>query len=183
MPKYCILVIDMLKDFIYGNLKCERAQHVIPNLKKIIETARSLGIPIIYVNDSHLLDIDHEFRLWGKHAVKGSEDASVVDELKPGEKDFIIEKRRYSGFFETGLDLLLRELDADTLVLTGIHTHVCVLHTAADAFFRGYNLIIITDAVQAFTEEDHLWGLKYMERIYGARLMTTIEFLKLINVY
>lgn len=181
MPKYSILVIDMLKDFVYGSLKCERAQHIVGNIKEIVESARSLGIPIVYVNDSHLRAVDHEFRLWGEHAVKNSEGASVIDELKPTEKDFIIEKRRYSGFFETGLDLLLRELHVDTLVLTGIHTHVCVLHTAADAFFRGYNVVVIKDAVQAFTEEDHNWGLKYMEKIYGAKLMSTAEFLKIIR--
>ncbi|MEM1601034.1 MAG: isochorismatase family cysteine hydrolase [Sulfolobales archaeon] len=181
MPKYSVLVIDMLKDFVYGSLKCERAQHIVQNVKEVVENARSLGIPVIYVNDTHLRAVDHEFKLWGEHAVKGSEGASVIDELKPTEKDFIIEKRRYSGFFETGLDLLLRELRVDTLVLTGIHTHVCVLHTAADAFFRGYDIVVIKDAVQAFTEEDHNWGLKYMEKIYGAKLMSTAEFLKLIK--
>lgn len=171
----------MLKDFVYGSLKSERAQSIVPNIKEVIEKARSSGIPVVYVNDSHLPGIDYELRLWGEHAVKGSGGSSVIDELKPDKNDFVIEKRRYSAFFETGLDLLLRELGVDTLVLTGIHTHVCVLHTAADAFFRGYNLVIVKDAVNAFTEEDHTWGLKYMERIYGAKLISTSEFLKLIK--
>ncbi len=181
MPEYCVLVIDMLKDFVYGKLRCERAQTVIPNIKSLVEVARELGAPIIYVNDSHIPGVDGEFRLWGEHAVAGSEGASVIDELKPSEKDFVVCKRRYSGFFETGLDLLLRELGVKTLILTGIHTHICVLHTAADAFFRGYNLAVVKDGVQAFSEEHHNWGLKYMSEVYGAKLMDTAEVLKLLR--
>ena len=181
MPKYAIIVIDMLKDFIYGSLKCERASLIIPNIKKLITKARERGVPVIYANDAHVHDVDHEFKLWGPHAIKGSEGAEVIDDIKPADKDFIVEKRRYSAFFETGLDLLLKELGVDTVVLTGLHTNICVKHTAADAFYRGYNIIVIKDGVQTFTDEDHEWGLKYMERIYGAKLMTTDEFLKLIE--
>ncbi len=181
MHKYGLLVIDMLKDFVYGSLKCERAQRIIPNIKELILTARNSDIPVIYANDSHIAGVDHEFRLWGQHAVRGSEGALVIDDLKPTDKDFIVSKRRYSAFFETGLDPLLRELGVDTLMLTGIHTHLCVLHTAADAFFRCYNLIVVRDAVEAFTDEYHVWGLNFMEKFYGAKLMTAAEVLKLIK--
>jgi len=181
MPKYAIIVIDMLKDFVYGSLRCERALLIVPNIKNLITKARERNIPVIYANDAHVPGVDHEFRLWGPHAIKGSEGAEVIDDIKPTGNDFIIEKRRYSAFFETGLDILLRELGVDTVVLTGIHTNVCVMHTAADAFFRGYNIIVVKDCVQAFTEEDHEWGLRYMERIYGAKLVGVNEFLKLIS--
>ncbi len=177
MARYAILVIDMLNDFVYGALKCERAKRIIPCIKRLIEWAHEKGIPVIYANDAHVPDVDHEFKLWGPHAIKGTWGAQVIDELKPTSKDYVIEKRRYSAFYETGLDLLLRELGVDTVVLTGLHTNCCVKHTAADAFYRGYNIIVISDCVEAFTEEDHKWGLEYMRKIYGAKIMSLEEFI------
>ena len=63
-----VIVIDMLKDFVHGKLKCERALRIIPNLRKLIESARSFGIPVIYVGDAHLPE-DFELKLWGEHAL------------------------------------------------------------------------------------------------------------------
>jgi nicotinamidase-related amidase len=172
-----ILVIDMLNDFITGKLKCERAKKIIPRIKRLMEEARKKGVPIIYCNDAHL-PVDSELRKWGPHAIKGTEGAQVIPELKPTEKDFIIEKRTYSGFFETGLDMLLRELNVNTVCITGIHTHICDKHTAADAFFRGYRIIVVEDAVEALTEKDHEEGLAYMKNIYGADLKKVDEIIK-----
>jgi len=177
MERKAILVIDMLNDFITGKLKCERAKRIIPSIKKLIEEARKKEIPVIYCNDAHL-PIDFELKKWGPHAIKGTEGAQVIPELKPTEKDFIIEKRTYSGFFETGLDTLLRELNVNTVCITGIHTHICDLHTAADAFFRGYKIIVIEDAVEALSEKDHKEGLAYMKNIYGVEIKKVNELIK-----
>ncbi|MEM0265082.1 MAG: isochorismatase family cysteine hydrolase [Candidatus Methanomethylicia archaeon] len=172
-----ILVIDMLNDFVYGSLKCDNALKIIPRVKILIDTAREHGIPVIYVNDSHLPNIDGEFKKWGSHAIKGSWGAMIIDDLKPSERDFIIEKRRYSGFYGTSLDDLLRELKIDTLIVTGIHTHICVMNTVADAFYRGYKVIIPSDCVTTFNEEDHNWGLKYMKEIYGVEITSSNDIL------
>ncbi len=176
--KLAILVIDMLKDFIEGPLSSPRFKKVIPCISKLINWAREKGIPVIYVNDSHIPEVDRELKLWGPHAIRGSPGAEVISELKPSEKDFVVLKRRYSGFYATELDTLLRELSVDTLVLTGISTDVCVLHTAADAFFRNYELIVVEDCVEAFTEEGHRWALEYMKKIYGAKIMKSEELIK-----
>ncbi len=181
MGKMAILVIDMLEDFVRGKLKCDMGAKIIPNIRKLLVSARKKGIPIIYTNDSHIQGIDKELELWGPHAIKGSRGASVVEELKPEEGDFVVEKRRYSGFFQTDLDLLLRELGVDTLVLTGLTTNVCVKHTAADAFFRGYKVIVVEDCTGAFTLEDHLDGLKYMKNIYGVEIVKSSDILKAIE--
>ncbi|MEM2917037.1 MAG: isochorismatase family cysteine hydrolase [Candidatus Bathyarchaeia archaeon] len=177
-----IIVIDMLNDFVTGDLKCERAKKIIPNIQKLVEAARKHGVPVIYSNDAHLKQDFEVVHRWGKHAVKGTKGAEVIPELKPTEKDFIVEKRTYSGFFETGLDPLLRSLyngeGVDTLILTGLHTNICVRHTAADAFFRGYKIIVPKDAVEAFTQEDHEQGLKYLEFAYKAEIKTTEEVIK-----
>jgi nicotinamidase-related amidase len=175
-----IIVIDMLNDFVTGNLKCERAQRIIPNLRMLVEAARRHCVPVVYCNDAHYPN-DFEVHRWGLHAVKGTKGAEVIPELKPTEKDFVLEKRTYSGFYETGLDPLLRSLyngeGVKTVVLCGLHTHICVRHTAADAFFRGYKVVVAKDGVEAFTEEDHEQGLRYMEYVYNAKLMTVDEII------
>jgi nicotinamidase-related amidase len=86
-----------------------------------------------------------------------------------------VEKRTYSGFFETGLDSLLRGLyggdGAKTVVLGGLHTNLCVRHTAADAFFRGYHIVVAEDGVEAFNDKDQRESLKYLEYVYDAKVM------------
>ena len=87
-------------------------------------------------------------------------------------------KRRYSGFFRTDLDLLLRELDVDTLILTGLHTHMCVRHTAADAYCLGYNIIVASNATDSFTQEDYDGGIKYLKEVYGAEVYTVEQLIE-----
>jgi nicotinamidase-related amidase len=177
-----VIIIDMLNDFVTGDLKCERADCVIPNLKKLVEAARKHKVPVIYSNDAHFPEDAEVVQKWGKHAIKGTKGAEVIPQLKPTGKDYIVEKRTYSGFYETGLDLLLRSLyhgeGVKTVILAGLHTHMCVRHTAADAFFRGYKIIIAKDGVEAFTQEDHEQGLKYLEYVYNAKLMTVNEIIR-----
>ncbi|MGQ9623910.1 MAG: cysteine hydrolase family protein [Candidatus Bathycorpusculaceae bacterium] len=182
MDNAAVIIIDMLRDFVTGELKCERAQRIVPNLKRLVEAARKQNIPVIYSNDAHYPQ-DHEVvQRWGKHAIKGTKGAEVIPELAPSAKDYIVEKRAYSGFFETGLDPLLRSLykgeGVKTVILCGIHTNICVRHTAADAFFRGYKIIIAKDGVEAFTQEEHEQGLKYLRDVYNAKLMAVDEIIK-----
>jgi nicotinamidase-related amidase len=176
LDRPAVIIIDLLNDFVTGQLKCERAMHIIPNIKKLAAAAHKHGIPIIYSNDAHL-ELDEEVvAKWGKHAIKGTKGAQVIPELKPTKKDYTVEKRTYSGFYETGLDMLLRSLyrgeGAKTLILTGLHTNMCVRHTAADAFFRGYKIVIAEDGVEAFTKEDHEQGLTYLKNTYNAKIET-----------
>ncbi len=168
-----LVVIDMLNDFVTGNLACERAREIIPNIKRLIETARAIGHPIIFSNDAHLPEGDREFDIWGPHAIAGSEGAQVIAELTPQRGDHVAPKRRYSGFQGTDLNIFLRERSINELVLTGLHTNICVRHTCADAFFEGYSIIIPQDSVAAFTEKDHIEALQYMEKVYGARIVSS----------
>jgi len=179
--KPALIVIDMLEDFVHGELKCERAQRILEPLGRLLEEARLQGVPVIFSNDAHLPDVDREFEVWGPHAVVGTPGAQVIAELEPKDGDYQIPKRRYSGFYGTDLDALLRELKVDTVVLTGLHTNICVRHTAADAFYRGYRILIPTDAVEAFTEEDHESGLDYLKRVYGSQLTSTGALMEQIS--
>lgn len=185
MNNQAVIVLDMLNDFVTGSLRCERAQHIIPNLKKLIAAARKSNVPVIFSNDAHLLIDEEVVERWGNHALKGIKGAEVIPELHPQKKDYIVDKRTYSGFHETGLDMLLRSLyhgeSVKTVILTGLHTNICVRHTAADAFFRGYKIIVAKDGVEAFTEKTQKEGLEYLKDIYNAKILTVDKILKGFN--
>jgi nicotinamidase-related amidase len=176
--KSAIIVVDVINDFVTGVLGSKRAEKIVPKVKHLLDFAREKKIPIIYTCDTHLPNLDSEFEVWPLHAMVGTKGAEVVDELKPKKGDFIVHKRRYSSFFGTDLDTLLRELDVEVVVLVGLVTDICVQHTAADAFFRGYHIIIPEDGVETITEELQKTSLKYMKRVYGAKITTTEKLLK-----
>jgi len=184
-PRYAILVNDMLNDFIHGKLKCDRAAQIIPNIKLLLEKARQNDIPIFYCNDEHLPIDTYELKLWGPHAMKDTDGAKVIDELKPSAYDYIVPKRRYSSFDGTSLNSSLEGTyngkGVNTIIMTGVHTHICVKHTVYDAFVRGYKIIIAEDGVEAFTGDDHEAGLKYMKQNYGARIEKVSDILKSIS--
>jgi nicotinamidase-related amidase len=172
-PRYAVLVNDMLNDFIHGSLRSERANFIIPQIRLLLNIAKQNKIPVFYCNDEHLAN-DPELKLWGYHAMKGTID------------DHIIPKRTYGSFDGTNLEVLLKSTyngkGATTLVITGIHTHICVKHTVYGAFIRGYNIIVPKDGVNAFTEEDHRRGLEYIRDNYGASIKKTLDVIKNLKV-
>lgn len=168
--KYAVLVVDMLNDFVTGALACERGQAIVPQTAKLLAGCREKNIPVIFCNDAHLKDIDHELKLWGDHAIVGTPGAEVIPELALCDKDYVVPKRRYSGFFHTDLDLLLKELGVNTVIMTGLHAHMCVRHTSADAYQLGYDVVVAKDATDSFTEEDYNIGIKYLKDTYGAEI-------------
>lgn len=174
MPAEAIIVIDMINDFVTGALECERAQRIIPPLQTLLGEAREAEVPVIFVSDAHLPE-DFEMELWGEHAMKGTEGAQIIPELAPEDTDYTLEKRTYSAFYDTGLDQLLRSLGVETLYVTGLHTNMCCRHTAADAYFRGYDLVAVENGCEAFLEEDHRDGLEYLQKVYGAEIDSVEE--------
>jgi nicotinamidase-related amidase len=178
-----VILVDVQNDFFTGPLKIKRDITIVEPLQQLVVAARKNDVPIIYSIDAHYPQDVEVLRKWGNHAIKGTQGAQVIVELKPEEgKDYIVEKRTYSGFYETGLDPLLRSLykgeGVKTVVLGGLHTNMCIRHTSADAFFRGYQIVIAKDGVEAFTVEDHEQGLKYLEYVYNAKIMTTNEIIR-----
>lgn len=178
-----IILVDVQNDFFTGPLKIKRDIAIVEPLQRLVGAARKNDVPVIYSIDAHYPQDVEVVRKWGNHAIKGTQGAQVIAELKPEEgKDYIVEKRTYSGFYETGLDPLLRSLykgeGVKTVVLGGLHTNMCIRHTSADAFFRGYQIVIAKDGVEAFTVEDHEQGLKYLEYVYNAKIMGTNEIIR-----
>ena len=174
--KQAVLVIDMLNDFITGALKCDRGAAIVPKTVALVEGARKAGVPVIFCNDAHLT-VDHELKHWGVHAMAKTNGAKVIPELGVCKKDFVIAKRRFSGFFHTDLDLLLRELGVDTVIVAGLQTHICVQHTIADAYYLGYDVVVPKDATDCFTQEIYDYTIKYLADIYGARITEVNDLL------
>jgi nicotinamidase-related amidase len=164
-----LVVIDMLNDFVTGVIANPRSERIIPPLAIALESARAHRDDwlVVYANDAHL-PRDFELAVWGEHAMAGSPGAAIVPQLAALPGDFILPKRTYSCFYDTGLEPLLRQYGVDTVVLTGQHSNMCVRHTAADAFFRGYRIVVPEDGVEAFSDEDQASGLAYLRQVYKA---------------
>ena len=168
---------DILQEFVYGKISSPRAKKIIPPTKTLISSARKSKIPVIYVCDAHLSS-DPEIAIWGPHAMKGTKGAQVVSVIKPSRADYFFEKRVYSSFQGTGLELLLHNLKIDTVVIVGLLTEICVRHSAADAFMRGFKVKIPKDCVEAFSEKAQIEGLEYLKAMYGAEITTSSELVK-----
>ncbi len=153
------------------------AKDILANLKKLIGKCRRLGMPIIYFTQAYRLDGSNvglagalsnlEYPPNGCVAGEGTVGAKIFDEVKPRKNDILIKKCRYSGFYATDLDSILRQLDRDTLLITGVVTDCCVSTTAFDAFQRNFKVIIISDCTSARSEEAHNITLKTLARVVG----------------
>lgn len=174
--KSAILVIDLANDFVYpggliadagGPAYQERAQAIIPRLKTLLQAAREAGVTVVYATDAHT-PADAELRKWPPHAMKGTRWAEIVPDLRPEPGDLVIEKQTYSPFVSSNIDAELRRRGVKRLYITGLHTDCCARHTSGDAFQRGYDLVWVTDALQALSEEAHRDGLAYFETWYAS---------------
>lgn len=165
-----VLVVDILggNEGVVPGL-----EEMAENASRIVAAAHAASIPVILSCDAHVPGLDRELELWGDHGIAGTEAAKPLASLGVAEGDIIIPKRRYDGFFETDLDLTLRELGVDTLIVIGCDTNICVLQTLAGAYFRTYRTIVAADACATFligTQED---GLEYFSRCYDSRVVST----------
>jgi nicotinamidase-related amidase len=174
MTGRALLVIDMLNDFVKEGapLEVPSARNVIPAIKREIETSHTQNSPVIYICDSHKPD-DIEFSRfgWPPHAVKGTEGAKIIQEITPSRDDIVVEKTTYSGFYNTGLEEILKELGVKTVRLTGCVTHICILFTASNAVLRGYNVEVLREGVAGISREDHEAALRIMKDVLGARIV------------
>lgn len=153
MERTALLVVDMLKDFCIdgGAMVLPGAEQLYPPQNALIDAVRSHGGAVIFVNDCHRPEMrrDREMLMREPHCFEGSWGAEIVDELDRQEGDLQVTKRRYSGFFNTDLDLTLKDMQVDTVIVMGVVTNICVRSTVHDAFFHGYKVIVPEDCVAA----------------------------------
>ncbi|MFC1549113.1 cysteine hydrolase family protein [Candidatus Omnitrophota bacterium] len=167
-----LLVIDMLKDFMEegGALFCgEESRKIIPFVKdKIIEHRRSGG-KVIYVCDAHAAD-DKEFKMFSDHAIKGTEGANIIEDIKPGNSDIVMEKTTVKPFYGTELKTALKEIAPDEIGVVGVCTSICIMEVVSDLRVRGYKTVVYEEGVADFDSEAHDHALKRMADVYGAEI-------------
>ena len=161
-----LIIIDMLEDFLAPGapLEVPAGREIVPAIGRRLDEARSRGTPVVYVCDAHAPD-DKEFSVWPPHAIPGTPGARVVNALAPREGERVVTKTSYSGFYNTELDEVLRGLDVNHLVITGVVTNICILYTAADALMRGYRVTVPPDCVAGLNEEDHAFALRQITEV------------------
>ena len=166
-----VLVIDMLRGFLEKGypLYCgDEVRCIIPNIQRLLEQVIGRGSRVFFICDHHDPD-DLEFEMFPPHCIEGTAEAEVIPELSryPGE---VIPKKRYSGFFGTTLEEKLNQLKPDKVIVCGVLTNICVLHTVADARNRDYKVEVPVDCVASPDEEAHRFALEHMEKVLGAKL-------------
>jgi ureidoacrylate peracid hydrolase len=176
-----LLVVDMQNDFcdlvgtihqVYG-LDVSASEALLPTLCQLIDAAHAVGVPVVFtrmVNDAGTESV--AFR--GRRLVTGGRPVTRLGtwgaelwRLQPAADDVVVDKHRHSAFHATDLDLRLRSLRRETVVLTGVNTNVCVEATARDACALDYWPIVVSDATGAYTPEEHRAGLHNVDTYFG----------------
>ncbi len=140
----------------------------------LIAKARECGVPVVFFQEAHRRDlVDFGRELDGAedvHLLEGDPGTEIAEALDVRPEDYVIRKRRYSCFFGTELEILLKGLRAETLVLIGGHTDVCVHYTFVDGHQHDYFCRVVEDAVAGSSTEAHEAALRAMEYLQtGAR--------------
>jgi nicotinamidase-related amidase len=144
------------------------------NIERVRRQAREFAVPVVYVNDN--FDCWHlGFReLVEKFIDSGVPGMPIIKLLEPDpEQEYYVLKPSHSGFFRSGLEVLLSRIEAQTLVLTGFAGDICVLFTANDAYMRGFDVIVPADCIASEREEDNVHALRQMERLLKADISTS----------
>lgn len=143
----------------------------VQRIRELVAAARAAGVPVVFVQEVHkrtLLDFGRELDgAEGVHALEGDPSTELAQGLEPTPDEYLIRKRRYSAFFATELDVVLRAYGAKAVLLVGGLTDVCVHYTAVDAHQRDYRVRVITDCVGGSSAEAHegaLRAIAYLQR-------------------
>lgn len=179
--KTALLVIDMTNEFVEKGVPLEvpDGREMIPRLNRLIESCRDNGIPIIYTrhvlheNGSNAGLLKEFFPQVEKQEVHqpDSHGVKVYSEIAPEKEDHVITKHRYSAFHETELESLLKEMDIEKLIISGVLTNLCCETTARDAMMRDYKVIFLEDCTGTFSLENE-YGKIPKEQIQKTVLST-----------
>ena len=185
MPK-ALISIDYTVDFVADEGKLTAgapAQAISEAIAQVTKSAFERGDYIFFAIDAHdENDAFHpESKLFPPHNIKGTSGrnlygplADFYDKHQADSRVFWMDKRHYSAFSGTDLDIRLRERKVDTVILTGVLTDICVLHTAIDAYNLGYQIQVVEPAVASLSEENHKFALNHLQNVLGSTIIDTI---------
>lgn len=168
--KSTLIVIDSQNQFVNDLPEEVNGWEVVDRIAEVLEIFREKKLPIIHFREIHrkqMVDFGRELDGdEGIHCIEDTEAADFVDKNRPLEDEYFIPKRRYSCFFATDLDLLLRSLKVETLYVVGFLTDVCVHYTCADAHQHDYHVRVIKEATGGSSLEAmkaSLAAIKYLQ--------------------
>jgi nicotinamidase-related amidase len=171
-----LLVIDMQKFFLDPSsptFTCGGTA-IVPTVKRLIAAFRRAGRPVIFARHvHHPNDLDSGIMGWwwkGK-CLEGSPESEIHPELAPRPDEKVVFKHRYSAFYNTDLETVLRCLKVEDLVISGIMTNMCCESTARDAYYRDYRVFFLADGTGSVNEEMHLASL--LNLAFGFAFVTT----------
>lgn len=163
MPEYAILTNDLQRDLVDKNEQRKaNVERMTPSFRQFLGEMRDLGVPVIHLQ--LIYDVgDKKIELHNGQipVLRGTSGAELLPEFVDP-SDIVVEKKKDSGFFETTLHERLADLGVDTVIITGMQAQVCIQTTAADAHFRGYNVIVPADGVVSTRDEDRDRALQWL---------------------
>ncbi len=174
----CLLVIDMQNYFLdpASPSFIPAGLAVLPNVARLIKSFRERKLPVIYtahVHKSKELDGGILGWWWEGMIIENTKDAEIHLDLAPLPEEKVVYKHRYSAFYNTDLETVLRCLDVKDLLITGVMTNLCCESTARDAYFRDHRVFFVMDAAATLTEELHLATLRNLA--YGFAYVTDTQ--------
>lgn len=186
--KPALLIIDMQNDFLLPGAPAEipGAIKIVPAVKKLLDFCRERKIPVFHVIRHYRYDGSdiENFRREGflqnaRYLVPGTSGAEILSELKPAEGEYIIVKPRFSAFFCTELELILKRIKIDDIVICGVQYPNCIRATALDSVSYDYNTTVITDATAGADDEIEVSNIRDLMNI-GVKCLTFKEWSKQI---
>lgn len=173
-----LLVIDMQVFFLdpaSPSFTCGGVA-ILPNLKKAIQIFRQAGRPVIFTRHVHhpdRLDAGIMEWWWEGMCLEGSPESEIHPDLSPQGGEKVIFKHRYSAFYNTDLETILRCLKIEDIVVAGVMTNMCCESTARDAYYRDYRVFFLADGTGSVTEEMHLASL--LNLAFGFAWVTDVD--------
>ena len=184
--KNCALLVIDIQQEDFMELREENLEQpewkCIRNGKRVLDIFRKKKLPVIQIKEVHRADmVDFGRELDGSEGIHCMENSPYTDYAEltyPIEGEYRITKRRYSAFFGTDLEILLKGLHVDTLYLIGGLTDVCIHYTAVDAHQHDYHIKVVTDAVAGSSPRAHEYALEAIKYLQRDALITTLEIEK-----
>lgn len=174
--KTALIIVDMQNDFVKegGSLVVPAAIETVPNIQRLLERARAAGVKVAFTQDTHF-DGDPEWQIWPEHCRANTWGWEIIEELKPQEGELICQKNRYDGFYATWLDHFLRVWGIENVVIVGTVSSICVLHTAASAGLRWYNIVVPADGISALNDFDQALTLRQVSWLYTGSVTKSVD--------
>ncbi|MCZ2260700.1 cysteine hydrolase family protein [Sporosarcina sp. G11-34] len=187
LQKAALLLIDLQKEG--GTSNVAGMDQILQKTALLIKSCREMNIPIIYtrhINRGDAIGLANKEPLNAQGEPLYYHDKTdaieVADLIKPEPHDIIIDKYRYSGFHESSLDLMLKGLGIEHLIIGGVLTDVCVISTAMDAYYRDYQVSLVEDICGTTTEGAHMAAVLMMANwIYDLQIYEAAELCKRLN--